>query len=66
LLASSRDGATEALLVHGHRFNYRLLTGLVQAGLAAAEHEVMKAGGLTIEIVRLRITAAGRRAIEGD
>src|SRR5215475_2352517 len=34
----------------------------VRAALAAAEHEVMKAGGLTIEIVRVRITAAGRRA----
>ena len=54
--------ATEALLVHAHGFSHQLLTGLVRAALAAAEHEVMKAGGLTIEIVRVRITAAGRRA----
>ncbi len=44
---------------------YRLIAGLVRTGLAAEEHEVMKAGGKTIEIVRIRITEAGRRAIEG-
>jgi hypothetical protein len=40
-----------------------MLAGLVRAGLAAAEREVVMAGGRAIEIVRVRITAAGRRAI---
>ncbi len=40
-----------------------MLAGLVRAGLAAAEREGVMAGGRAIEIVRVRITAAGRRAI---
>ena len=54
LLASSRHGASEELL------------GLGRCGLAAAEREVAMAGGKAIEVVRLRITAAGRRAIGGS
>jgi len=38
-----------------------MLAGLVRAGLATAEREVIKTGGKTIEVVRVRITAAGRR-----
>jgi hypothetical protein len=38
---------------------------LVCAGLAAAKREVVLAGGKAIEVVGIRITAAGRRAIEG-
>jgi hypothetical protein len=41
-----------------------LLVWLVRAGLAAAEREVVMTGGKAIEVVRVRITAAGRRAIE--
>jgi hypothetical protein len=65
LLASSRHGANEELLVHGHGFKRQMLAGLVRAGLAAAEREVVKAGGKTIEISRIRITKVGRQAIEG-
>ncbi len=64
LLASSRHGANEELLVLGHGFSRRLRAGLVRRGLAAAEPEVVKAGGRAIEIVRVRITEAGRRALE--
>ncbi len=42
-----------------------MIAGLVRAGLAAEEHEVMKAGGKTVEVVSIKITEAGRRAIEG-
>ena len=65
LLARSRHGANEELLVHGHGFRQPTIAGLVRSGLAAAEREVVKAGGKTIEIVRVRITEAGRKAIEG-
>jgi len=47
LLASGRHGVNEALLVHGHHISKRLIAGLVRSGLAAAEPEIMKAGGLT-------------------
>jgi putative tryptophan/tyrosine transport system substrate-binding protein len=52
LLAKSRHGANEELLVHGHGFRRPMLVGLVRSGLASAEREVMKAGDKAIEIVR--------------
>jgi hypothetical protein len=64
LLASSPHGATEALLVRAHGFNTEMIAGLVGAGLATAERETMKAGAKPVEVVRLRITAAGGKAIE--
>jgi hypothetical protein len=65
LLASGRHGVNEELLVRGHGFSRAVLASLVLRGLAAAEHEVMIAGGKAMEVVRVRITEAGRRAIEG-
>jgi hypothetical protein len=64
LLASSRHGANEELLVRGHGFSRGVLASVVRRGLAVAEREVAMAGAKAVEVVRLRITAAGRRAIE--
>jgi hypothetical protein len=64
LLASSPHGATEALLVRVHGFDSDMVRGLVRAGLATAEREIMNAGAKPVEVVRLQITAAGRNAIE--
>jgi hypothetical protein len=65
LLAKSRHGANEELLVHAHDFSRQLLAGLGRAGFAAAKLEVVMAGGKAVALVRrVRITAAGRRAIE--
>ena len=64
LLARSRHGVNEELLAHGRGFRRPTIVGLVSAGLAAAERDVTKAGGKTIEIICIRITEAGRRAIE--
>jgi hypothetical protein len=63
LLASSPDGLTlRLLLMRG--FTRRMLTGLVNNGLATAQPECVKgADGETIDVVRVRITEAGRRAI---
>ena len=65
LLASSPHGATKKLLEVAHGFDTDMIAGLVCAGLAAEERDVMKAGGKTIEVVRIRIKEAGRKAIEG-
>jgi hypothetical protein len=62
---ASRDGINEELLLRAHGFSRGVLASLVRRGLAAEELEVMKAGGKTIEVVQVRITAPGRRAIEG-
>jgi hypothetical protein len=63
LLASCPHGATEALLVRAHGFSSDMIAGLVRAGLATAERETMKAGAKPIDIVRVRITDAGREAV---
>jgi len=65
LLARSRHGVDEELLVHSHSFSRPTIVGLIRAGLAAEEREVMKAGGKPIEVVRIKITEAGREAIKG-
>src|SRR6266446_2561034 len=64
LLASSRHGANEELLVLGHGFSRRLLVGVVRRRLTAAEREVVKAGGKAIEVSLIRIAKACRQAIE--
>jgi hypothetical protein len=64
LLASSPHGTTEELLVYGHGFSRRMMAGLVRAGLATVQRRVIMAGDTPIEIGKVIITAAGRRAIE--
>jgi hypothetical protein len=64
LLASSRDGVSEELLVRGHGVSRAVLASLVRRRLVARERSVVMAGGKAIEVIRFRITAAGRRAIE--
>ena len=66
LLAGSRHGVIEELLVRGHGFSRAVLASLTRRRLAAKEREVMMAGAKPVEVVRVRITAAGRRAIGSD
>jgi hypothetical protein len=61
LLASCRDGCTEAMML-AHGFTIVMLVELVRAGLATATSERVVAGGRTIEVARVRITGAGRLA----
>ena len=62
LLEASLDGCTEAIML-AHGFKIELLVELVQAGLATASTEQMLASGRSMEVTRLRITGAGRRAL---
>jgi hypothetical protein len=63
LLATSPHGANEALLAIVHGFKRQMVAGLVRSGLAAAECEVVSAGGKLVEVVRVRITDDGRKAL---
>jgi hypothetical protein len=65
LLADSREGVNEELLLRAHRFSRGVLSSLVRRRLAATERGVMKAGGKTIEVFRIRVTEAARKATEG-
>jgi hypothetical protein len=62
LLAGSRDGATEAIML-AHGFSVAQMVALVRAGLATATAERVVAGGRTMEVARVRITEAGRRVL---
>jgi hypothetical protein len=64
LLARIPGGATEATLF-AHGFWREMLAGLVFAGLATVTTAFIRAGGPAMRVDRYRITAAGRRAIEG-
>jgi hypothetical protein len=64
LLGSSPHGATEALLLRAYGFTSDMIADLVRAGLAAEERETPNAGAGPAAAARLRITAAGRKAIE--
>jgi hypothetical protein len=65
LLTSSPRGATEDMLVLGHGFSSDMLAMLVLAGLATVVTETLRVGGGTFKIERMRITDAGRLAIQG-
>ncbi len=64
LLASSQNGITEVLLF-AHGVTHHMLDRLIRSGLATIQRETFKAGDGTIEIGRITITDAGRRALEG-
>jgi hypothetical protein len=61
LLASSPNGRVEAILL-AHGFTSTLLAGLVRTGLVVRKSEHI--GSMQqIEVVRLKITEAGRRVL---
>jgi len=62
LLAASSDGCTEAIMI-AHGFTIAQIVELVTAGLANATAERVVAGGKAIEVARVRITEAGRKAL---
>src|SRR5262249_37217409 len=62
LLAGSRDGCTEAIML-AHGFKVEFLVDLINARLTTAETERMVAGGRWVEVIRFRIPEAGLRAL---
>jgi|HubBroStandDraft_6_1064221.scaffolds.fasta_scaffold6207444_1 hypothetical protein len=62
MLAESTDGTTDALRT-AYGFKLDVLISIVSAGLATAMAERVYAGGKPVEVTRVRITDAGRRAL---
>lgn len=62
VLAGSRNGHTESLMIV-RGFGRVLLAELVLAGFVGAEIERMVVGSKAINVRRLRITQAGRKAL---
>jgi hypothetical protein len=66
LLANTPYGVIEDLLVHAYEFDSDMIAGLVNEALATAQREIMAASdGTTIEVARIKISDAGRLALEG-
>jgi hypothetical protein len=65
LLLNAPRGLTGATLVRIYGITFDLLTGLVRDGLAEVVTGTARAGGRTMQVDRVRITEAGRRATEG-
>jgi hypothetical protein len=65
LLAINPHSITEELFVHCHGLSRRLLARLVRRGFAQKRLEMMMVADRAVAVVRLRITDAGRKAIEG-
>jgi hypothetical protein len=63
LLAGTADGYTEATLM-ARGLTGNLLAKLIRAGLATADTERSMASGKPVEVRRIRITAAGWRALQ--
>jgi hypothetical protein len=64
LLANSPFGCTKSILL-AHGFKDTILNGLVRHGLAIAQPGTMRVGRRKIDVVRVMITDAGRRALAG-
>jgi hypothetical protein len=62
LLAGSRYGYTKTIL-RAHGFSIDMMVELVKAGLATTKRERMVADGRQTDVVRVRITDAGRQAL---
>jgi hypothetical protein len=62
LLARSPNGCTEPVML-AHGFTPDQIANLVFAGLARRDVRNMAAGERQIKVVRMEITAAGRKAI---
>jgi hypothetical protein len=65
LLADIQDGTTEATMA-AHGFTPKLITALVRAGLATMRVETIRAGGSPVDVTRIKIADAGRRALAED
>ena len=62
LLAASPDGCSEAMML-AHGFTVDFLVELIRTGMATTRIEGVVAGGRAMEVARVRITEAGRRAL---
>jgi hypothetical protein len=62
LLDTAPDGCTEAIIL-AHGFKSEMLAELISAGLATARADPIVAGGRPLNVTRIRITDAGRRAL---
>lgn len=64
LTVDPRGLAEPLLLTYG--FSHKMLVGLIRSGLATAQRQAVRVSGETVEVTRVRITEAGRQALQAD
>jgi hypothetical protein len=65
LTRAGLNGASETLLM-AHGFCVSMIAGLVNRGLATLTRESVCAGSKSIDVGKVRITAAGRNALAAE
>jgi hypothetical protein len=65
LLADAEQQGCTGTTLFGHGFGVGMLSDLVWHGLAAGHLETVRVGYRRIKVARIRITDAGKRALEG-
>jgi hypothetical protein len=65
LLTVDPRGLAEPLLFT-YGFSRKMLAGLFRSGLATAQRQTVTVGGQPVEVTRVRITEAGRQALDAD
>ena len=65
LATAGSRGETQPFLV-AHGFGGAMITGLINCGLSIMTLEKIRAGGKMIEVVKVRITAAGRDVLGAE
>ncbi len=65
LLADAGEHGCTGANLFNHGFSVRLFADLVSHGLATGHRETVRVGYRKIQVARIRITDAGRRALEG-
>jgi len=64
LTVDPRGLAEPLLLTYG--FSRKMLAGLTRTGLVTAQRQTVRVSGQPVETTRVRITEAGRQALEED
>jgi DNA-binding PadR family transcriptional regulator len=64
LLADAGEHGCTGVNSFNHGFSVGLFADLVSHGLATGHREIVRVGYRTIKVARIRITDAGRRALE--
>jgi hypothetical protein len=65
LASAGQNGVTRPLLI-AHGLDMPLLPALIDRGLATLTWEKVRTGNELVEVTKVRITDAGRRALAAD
>jgi hypothetical protein len=61
-MLAGRNGATQ-LLLSAHGFSRAMIIGLVNRGFAVLTRGKVRGGGKVIDVIKVRITVAGREVL---